>query len=365
MQVIHVITSISRGGAENQLLLLAAEQVRQGCTVQVVPLKDSLELLDDFIQSGVTVHLDAWGKSVLGQIFAVRRLCLQHDLIIHVHLPQAELICSLAGIRNVICSRHYGSQFFPNKNAKLSQALSRFATRNAKLVISISRFVGEVLWENNEINKRLTTKTISYGINLEQISKFVRKRKTHSSRFPIIIGTLARLSPEKDLFTLIKGIELLAERLPEQAFELHIYGEGPLRAEIETYISARNLKNLVFLEGKTKEPLKVISSFDIFVLSSRYEGFGLVLLEALALQVPIVCSDIPTAKEVLGKTGIYFETGDPLDLALKIFGVMSGTVVDRFKQRERAKEFDIKVKTHEILEIYSKMSTSGNFQSPQ
>ena len=364
MRIVHVITTISRGGAENQLLLLTAEQVRQGFEVEVIPLKDNLELHDEFLQRGVKIRLDAWGKSILGQIFAIRRLCLQPDLIVHVHLPQAELICSIAGIRKVICSRHYGSQFFPNKNARFSRILSRFATRHTALVISISKFVEEFLRSNNEVDIRLPIKTIYYGINLEETSKFVHQRELSPLKTPIIIGTLARLSPEKDLLTLIKGIQLLTKQYPQQVIELHIYGEGPLRIAIEKDISARNLNNCVFLKGKTQQPLKSISSFDIFVLSSKYEGFGLVLLEALALEIPIVCSDIPTAKEVLGNTGVYFHVGDPSNLALKTSRVLFGKGVEQVRQRERAKEFDIKKKTQEHLRVYSELAISEKTKSP-
>lgn len=356
MRVIHVITTISRGGAENQLLLLAAEQVRQGCEVEVVPLKDRLDLLDDFRKRGVNINLDAWGKSITNQILAIRRICQSSNSIVHVHLPQAEVITAMAGIRNVFCSRHYGSQFYPNKSERMSRILSRLATRNAQVVISISRFVEEFLRTNKEVRAGLPIKTIHYGINLEDVSNFVHERTLSPSKSPIIIGTLARLSPEKDLSTLIGGVEILAKQLPEQKIELHVYGEGNLYSTFQTYIEKNRLNNFIFLKGKTHEPLKTMSGFDIFVLTSKFEGFGLVLLEALSLEIPVVSSEIPTAMEVLGETGVYFKVGDQSDLASKISDVLIRKGVNQSLQHERAKIFDIKVKTMELLKTYSEFT---------
>jgi len=353
VRIIHLITTISRGGAENQLLLLAAEQVQQGFEVEVIPLKDNLDLLEEFRSMGVDVNLAAWGRSLAGQILAVRRTCREKDSIVHVHLPQAELISSFAGIRNVVCSRHYGSQFYPNKSARLSRLLSRVATRNTKLVIAISKFVEEFLRSNREVNSSLPIKTIHYGMNLTESARLVSERKSPTLKSPIIIGTLARLSPEKDLITVIKGFEILAKQMPNQIIQLHIYGEGDLRREFEQYIYERDLGESIFLLGKTQEPLKTISGFDLFVLASRYEGFGLVLLEALSLEIPVISSDIPTAEEVLGKTGVYFRVGEPTDLALKMSSILHGNTPSQVEQRERARKFDIKVKTAEILLAYS------------
>jgi glycosyltransferase involved in cell wall biosynthesis len=190
-------------------------------------------------------------------------------------------------------------------------------------------------------------------MNLTESARLVSERKSPILKSPIIIGTLARLSPEKDLITVIKGVEILAKQMPNQKIQLHIYGEGDLRREFEQYIYEKDLGESIFLLGKTQEPLKTISGFDLFVLASRYEGFGLVLLEALSLEIPVISSDIPTAEEVLGKTGVYFRVGEPTDLALKMSSILHGNTPSQVEQRERARKFDIKVKTAEILIAYS------------
>ena len=135
----------------------------------------------------------------------------------------------------------------------------------------------------------------------------------------LIFGTLARLSKEKDLKTLIGASESICIRAHSRN-RVNIYGAGPLEAELREMIGELGLEGRVELLGRTMTPEIELSKFDVFVLSSLYEGFGMVLLEAMSLGLPIICSRIPTAIEVLGDSGaaVYFQPGDESDLADKM-----------------------------------------------
>jgi len=337
-----------RGGAENQLLQLAIEQLKQGHIIDVVPLKGQLDLLEDFTRCGITVNLSAWSKPFFVQAVVIRKLYSKKDLIVHAHLPQAEIVTSLAGIKKVFCTRHYGSQFYPEKYLWLSVFLSRFATRKTVLVIAISEHVATFLRKTREVKNSTPIVTIHYGINIRNSQEILRKKESRKKSRPFIVGSLARLSPEKDLQTLVGAFEKLVKSLPPNSIELHLYGEGPLREALAHEIRHKKISESAFLKGKTSNPLEVLSQFDVFVLPSKYEGFGLVLLEAMSLEVPVVSSRIPAAIEVLGPTGKYFQVGDEIGLQQGISEILAGHRTSQAAQRERVESFDI-IKTAQIL----------------
>ena len=121
--LIHLITTIEMGGAEKQLLILAKEQAQKDFDVVVIPLKGKPELLQSFQDAGITVDLSVISKPFLYQLTYLFKKFNSERLIIHAHLPRAELIASLTSVRNpFFASRHNAEQFFPKAN-KLTSLL--------------------------------------------------------------------------------------------------------------------------------------------------------------------------------------------------------------------------------------------------
>lgn len=103
--------------------------------------------------------------------------------------------------------------------------------------------------------------------------------------------TVARLAKQKNLKMLIDAFSLLC--LEESGYILKIYGEGPLRADIERYILEKNLNDQVFLMGFEKDVHSKILDATAFILSSDYEGISNAMLEALAIGLPTISTDCP------------------------------------------------------------------------
>jgi glycosyltransferase involved in cell wall biosynthesis len=126
-------------------------------------------------------------------------------------------------------------------------------------------------------------------------------------------------------------------------YQVKIFGEGICRKEIQSLINDLELGKHVHLMGRTMHPAEELSRFDIFVLTSKFEGFGLVLLEAMAFNKPIITSRIPAAVEILGEDGaaIFFEPGNEKELADRIENLDS-LLDENFiqKQKERLLLFD-------------------------
>jgi CDP-glycerol glycerophosphotransferase len=112
-----------------------------------------------------------------------------------------------------------------------------------------------------------------------------------------IFVTLGRLWPEKDHKKLIEAFAQVYARHPE--VRLYILGEGVLRQELQEQVAHLGLEDAVFLAGHIPSPFPLLRESDCFVLSSNYEGQPMVLLEAMTLGMPILCTDIPGTRSAV------------------------------------------------------------------
>ena len=361
--VTHVITTICRGGAENQLLILCREQVQQGLDVRVVPLKGSPELLSDFLELGVQVDLSLAGKKFWIQVLRISNKKFQSD-IWHGHLPQAELLLKFKKRNGVVITRHFGGKFYPEAPSIISSLLSRIATRGVERVIAISDYVAAYLVTSGEVASKDSIKVVKYGFDKFEFNKVIN-RETHTAiknKGDLKFVSLARLAPEKDLETMIYGFyRFFKEHSPNST--LQIFGEGSERRKLTQLINDLGLTQHVFLNGRTDNVPKTLSEFDCFILSSRFEGFGMVLLEAMAANLPIVCSRIPAAIEVLGERGAgsFFDPGNSDDLANSLKNFKNRDESARQNEQEkRLEQFSAKKMAEEILNIYLEIAQQPN-----
>lgn len=123
---------------------------------------------------------------------------------------------------------------------------------------------------------------------------------------------VAALSRQKNIPYLIEGFSFLKS----EDINLHIYGRGELQETIQNGIDQRQVK--VTLKGQTSNIPGILPRYDLFVMSSLFEGFSLSVLEAMAAGVPLLLSDIPSFREQCKEHAVYFNLDDPADFARKI-----------------------------------------------
>ncbi|MDA0746133.1 MAG: glycosyltransferase [bacterium] len=142
------------------------------------------------------------------------------------------------------------------------------------------------------------------------------------TRIGPIIGTVGRLSPQKGHNTLLDAAALVTRERPDVQFQ--IVGGGPLEAALHTQKTDLGLDQLTFLGERTDVPA-LLRTFDLFVLSSRYESFPFVTLEAMAAAKAVVATDVDGVGEAVlaGETGLLVPPNDPTALAHALLELLS------------------------------------------
>ncbi len=350
--VLHLITTIKRGGAENQLLVLAKEQVKSGIRVHIVYLKDEPELEKDFENIGAIVHHDLSNLKFWKQPSALRKLIFGDNWIVHSHLPRAELV-GLFCIKkfHFIITRHNAEQFFPRAPKLLSNFLSRLVSLRADKIIAISNAVKLYLMQQGEVRNALKLEVVLYGYE----PSFSEEQRSCSEPSRIKkIGTISRLTDQKDIPTMLESFRKYLQIEPSAT--LAILGEGSLEVTLKDLTESLNLGDSVKFLGRSSRIYDFLHGLDAFILTSKYEGFGLVLLEAMDVGIPIVASRNSAIPEVLGSEfPSLCETGNSTDFSNKL------NLLNDFKYREGIKViqegrlalFSSTVMSQKISQIYS------------
>jgi glycosyltransferase involved in cell wall biosynthesis len=322
MHITHVITTIELGGAEKQLLILAREQVKKNHDVRVIYLKGQPELSNEFNSCGARIAGYLANRNFLIQVLMFFLSERKYGGVFHFHLPRAELF-SLVPIKNAtrVLTKHNIELFFQKFGEKISNILSRSTASQSNSVIAISQSVKNFLRQKKEVSRETKINVVYYGFDpcindgptLSNLS--VKESKQ-------IIGTVSRLEEQKDLPTLLRGFERLSAI--NSNLDLKIVGEGSEKFKLIDLAQQLGIESRVEFIGKTKNIMGFLQGLDLFVLTSRYEGFGLVLLEAMQARVPIVAADNSAVTEVLNShkeslfpTGDYIALSEILQKALK------------------------------------------------
>lgn len=321
-RIIHLITTIERGGAEKQLLVLAQEQTKLGLEVEIIYLKGAPELKKDFEIARCKVNSFISNRNFIFQVLLLSKHMRKFPTPVHAHLPKSELIASLAcQKKSFVVTRHNFENFWTSAPSSISKLMSKFVCSRAAKVISISNAVKRFILETGEVSKNCTIDVVHYGSDLNSELKSIGLLELSSrisrSNGTFKIGSIGRLVDQKDFPTLILAFKELLIDHPES--ELYIVGNGNRKRELENLVKKLEIYEKVFFLGRSQYIKEFLSLIDLFVLPSRYEGFGLVLLEAMSAKKPILASNNSSIPEVLGlEFPGLFQTGSIQELLGKI-----------------------------------------------
>jgi glycosyltransferase involved in cell wall biosynthesis len=358
-RIIHLITTIEFGGAEKQLLILTKNQIEQGFEVEVFYLKGRPELKPNFEEAGIKVNSLLANKRFMHQVLLFKKFIGKNQAPVHTHLPQAELVAALTCKKNrFIISRHNFEPFWPNKPRVISRALSRFVTSRAAGGIAISNAIKNYLLEKHEVNNRFKLQVVHYGFDYPESNALGSIDLIHEelkSKTNYKIGTIGRIVPGKNYTTMLKAVAQVVKFHPTTKF--FIVGGGSAEHDLRNFCKDLGIENNVVWLGRTEHVREFLTSLDLFIFASKGEGFGLVLLEAMQANVPILAANNSAIPEVLGTTykGL-FPTENDTFLATKIMELISdpkkseSLIIDYKKQIQL---FDPKVMADKVLKVYT------------
>ena len=171
-----------------------------------------------------------------------------------------------------------------------------------------------------------------------------------SKRF-LAVGRFSQQHKGFDL--LIKAFNIFSQHNSEWC--LDIVGEGPEEDLYKELIKEYQLEDRVIIHPFTDRIQDYYTNAQVYVLSSRWEGFGLVLVEAMAHGLPVVSSDLPTSKEIMSDFALYFKNGDIQDLAQRL---EDATHIDWQAKSEEALKISQRFDVHQIVEQWKRQIES-------
>jgi len=234
----------------------------------------------------------------------------QYDVIIGVHAPLAARLATLrkqlSGIKTIGWIHNSFEALFGNTSLYIGAERKRYYIYQFNKLDQTIVLCNYDANEYTQYDKAFKPIVIYNPLTIKPGNKSLGNTK----RF-LAVGRFSHKHKGFDL--LIEAFNIFANYNKE--WILDIVGEGPEEELYRLLITKHHLEERIILHPFTNNIQDYYSNAQIFVLSSRWEGFGLVLVEAMAHGLPIISSDIPTSKEILGDFGMYFKNGDINELA--------------------------------------------------
>lgn len=329
-RIVFHTASLRGGGAERVFVLIANELALRGHDVTFLtwnaegPNAALLLPLVDLIDLGLPIKDEGYGKpaTVTGLFKTARILRKLRPDAVYSAPEFANLIIAMALVlvaskARFLPSFHAAASLPANgMGARIARFLSRFVSWRATKAIAVSKGVGRDL----EVRGIAASKIAIINNPLppaqpRQPEAYPFENALKAMGSGAVIGTLGRLVAVKDHRTLIKAF---AELRKSREVRLVIFGEGPLEKALRDYAHELGVGSNVLFAGYINDPMACYAVCDLFVLSSTSEGFGNVLIEAMAAGISVVSTDAPHGpREILddGRFGQLVPVGDAVALS--------------------------------------------------
>jgi len=354
------IPSLGDGGAERVAVMLANQFSKSGHNVSFV-----VNRIDGPNKSLLTQNVSLYElnpSTHISSIFLFFSLLKKiNPDYIHCRLGVCPIIGVLSTLPIAMCGKvgiAYDSLYGPNSRigGRITYCCASLLSRLSRCTVCVSF---DILTELRDRFKASSKKlrVIYNPVDLEEINGKSQKPLPESlSEYrqgkPFILAA-GRFVEQKDYPTLIRAFHRIHRELPH---DLVILGQGPLENDIRAFVKKLPLENRVIFPGFLQNPFPLFRAASLFVLSSASEGFGNVIIEALATGTPVVSTNCPGGpKEILanGKYGRLTPVGDDKALAEAVRLTLKNPLSADILQK-RAGDFSLDKIANQYQSIYSK-----------
>lgn len=310
--ILHIIDYLGRGGAEVMLVKVLKELTEYNNIV--VTLNPQNHFGKEFVCDEYhCLDMGSFARFPLA-VIRLRRFIRQRNIhLVHSHLYSATLVARMAT---------------PQKIPLITTVHTNVATHEYK------KWYVKLLEQVGYKMHRSTIIGVSTGVMDQYFSFFGHKPyKKHLLYTFVDLKELEKpyeappAAVDKDYFTLVaigalrfpKNQQYLIRafgKLKNEKFQLHIYGIGVQQPEIEQLVKDTDVN--VILKGEVKQASRLLPQYDLYVMPSEYEGFSLSVLEAMAMNIPMLLSDIPSFREQCADTAVFFDLKNTDDFINKL-----------------------------------------------
>lgn len=358
MKLAIVNHNLGSGGAEKLIydLSLKIKEIK-GIELTIILLTKTGGIYDKILlEKGVKIIYLNEEKKIysINNIYKLIKILENFD-IIHTHTFPAQFWTACASLfvkkkKCYITTEHSTNN--NRRNKKIFKIVDKWMYSKYNKIISINKVVEEEL--KKWIGKKYNFKIIENGVDLEKISKIksYSKEKFGYSKTDKLVCMTARLIKMKTHETLINAIE----KLP-QNYKCIFLGEGSYRNKLERIVEQKGLKERISFLGYREDVIEIVKMCDLSILTSKYEGLPLSVIESMYIQ-PFIGSDVLGIKELVHDAGILFEYENVNELVEKIRRTLEDENYYEFiKKRclEKAKKFDIKSTVNNYLDEYQNL----------
>jgi glycosyltransferase involved in cell wall biosynthesis len=324
-KILHIAKMTGVAGTENHLLTLLPGLRARGLDVHLIVLVEPDKPMDSYIahMTGLGVPAEPLIINRDVEFPLIGRLAQKiragsYDAV-HTHLIHADwhgvIAARRAGVRKIFWSGHNDDPFRHRLPIRLIQA---YLWRRISAGIAISEAVRQFMIKV-ELAPPDKAVTVRYGLNLTGTAD-TQVRESFRAELGIdpsakVVGSVCRLIEQKGLPHALQAFRQVIDKVPDAHYV--IIGDGPLRPALEAQINALGLAGRVHLPGWRSNAAALMPAFDLFLMPSLWEGFGLVVLEAMAAKLPVIASRISALPEIVieGETGYLVAPADSDGLA--------------------------------------------------
>ena len=329
-KICHLVVADGISGAENHLLKLVPNLNRKKYEVHFVVMTPRYQIYEEYLkrcQEVMVIFVPLGGRmNPLNLVRLIRLFKRERYDLLHTHNSRADvygiLAGRMAGVKRLMASIH-GYQRYDEINPLFKirgWILRAFSDR----IITISDALKDLIAENEGIDRKKMD-TVYYGLehlNLEEGGETVRGEFHLDPDAPLLVD-VGRLIPVKSHDTLIRALKRIVPSFPN--LRLFIIGDGMLKGELKELVRTLELEDHVVFTGYREDVPRFMKEADLFVFPTLGEGFGLVLLEAMAFKKPIVATRVMSVPEIVedGKSGLLVSPQNPEELADAILQLLS------------------------------------------